>query len=352
MGIAATTLAAPTILKFHGALAQDKPATLNVRSWGGVWLEALRRGVSGPFSEETGIGILHDLTEDYLTVIATMDAIEHGRTPSIHVNWNTTINATRLADSGMTENLGDLAGIDALMPIAHPMGFDDWPLVNTYSYVYALAYRDAAFPDDPPDSWHSMVDPQFRGRVALFDDGIGFFSSAQVAGGGTLAGIPDDMAPCWSFLERVRDNRPLLGEDPDLTQWLQNGDTDVACAVTADARAARLNGAAVSWTLPRESAEYDTDAMVIPVGLPENELYWAKRYVERAISAEGQLIWCNGLGLPPVYPGLAPPPDLVGDPTYPTVEADFSRLLRIPTQIQVAHQDDWFARFQRIMGEG
>ncbi len=351
-GIAASTLAAPAILTPGAALAQDKPRELKVRTWGGVWLESLQKGVSEPFSRATGIPVTHLVMEDYLTGDKIVEALKAGRAPPVHVDWNTTINASKLALEGATEDLGDIAGLDKLMPVARPEGVKGWLLVNTYSYVYALAYREEAFPHGPPDSWQVMVDPRHRGRVALFDDGIGFYSSAQVAGGGTMAQIPDDMSACWAFLEKVKANKPLLGKDPDFTTWLERGEVDVCCTVTADARAARLKGAAVAWTVPKESAEYDTDGMCVPKGLPENELYWAKRYVERAISKQGQQVWCNGLGLPPVYPGLKPPPDLEGDPAYPATEADLKHLLKIPVPVLVAHQFDWYARFHKLMGDG
>ncbi len=350
--LAGVGLAAPAVLSFRGALAQDKPRELKVRTWGGIWLESLRKGVSEPFSRETGIPVTHIVLEDYLTGGMILEALKAGRPPPVHVDWNTTINATQLALQGGTVDIGDIAGLDKLMSVARPEGVKGWLLVNTYGYVYALAYREEAFRSRRPNSWLVMVDPKFRGRVGLYDDGIGFYSSAQVAGGGTMAGIPDDMTPCWAFLEKIKANKPLLGKDPSFTQWLEAGSVDVCSTVTANARAARLKGAKVSWTVPREGAEYDTDAMCIPKGLAENELYWAKRYVERAISRQGQEVWCRSLGLPPVYPNTTPPLDMVGDPAYPTTEADLRRLLRIPTSVLVAHQDAWYARYQKLMGEG
>ena len=80
----------------------------------------------------------------------------------------------------------DLPGLDELLPLAQPSGMEGWPLINTYSYVYVLAYRDEAFPDGAPDSWQVMIDPKYKGRVAIYDDGIGFHPAAQVAGGGTV----------------------------------------------------------------------------------------------------------------------------------------------------------------------
>ena len=44
----------------------------------------------------------------------------------------------------MTEDLSGLPNLEGLLPLAQPAGMEGWPLVNTYSYVYVLAYRDEA----------------------------------------------------------------------------------------------------------------------------------------------------------------------------------------------------------------
>ncbi len=330
----------------------EKPAELIVRAWGGVWSDALQAGVSTPFSEMTGIAVRHDLTEDNEIQPRIWAAVAQGRVPPIHVNWDTTTNATKSALRGVCEDLSDLPNLEGLLPAARPVGVDGVPIVNTYSYVYVLAYRDEAFPDGPPESWQVLLDPKFRGRIALYDDGIGFHPVAQVAGGGSLADIPDNMEPAWEFIRKLREQQPLLGEDPDFTAWFQNGEIDVACTIISNAREAKMNGVPVSWTVPREGCKVDTDGLWIPKGLPENELYWAKRYVDYALSLEGQQVWCNALGLPPMRPGVTPPEDLAGDPAYPTTEEDFARLLSVPTPILVEHEAEWFARFDEIMQGG
>ncbi|TIX33152.1 MAG: ABC transporter substrate-binding protein, partial [Mesorhizobium sp.] len=81
----------------------------------------------------------------------------------------------------------------------------------------------------------------------------------------------------------------------------------------------------------------------------ENELYWAKQYINHALTKEAQQVWLDGLGLPGVVPGLTPPKDLVGDPSYPTTEADFQRLIRISSKIQVENESEWFSKFKAIM---
>ncbi|WBU61260.1 ABC transporter substrate-binding protein [Paracoccus albus] len=327
----------------------EKPAQIIVRAWGGEWVESLKRGVSDPFTEATGIQVVHDLTEDNEIQPKIWAAVAQNRTPPIHINWDTTTNATKSALRGVTEDLSDLSNLSNTTDLAKPVGLDGFPIVNTYGYVYVLAYRPEAFPDGPPTSWKDLLDPIFKGRIALYNDGIGFHFPAQVAGGGSLDGIPDDMQPCWDFISQIKEQDPLLGEDPDFTTWFQNGEIDAACTISTNALAARSNGIDIAWTVPEEGCKFDTDGLWIPKGLPENELYWAKQYINFAISPEAQQVWLDGLGLPGVVPGLTPPEGLAGDPSYPTEPEDFEDLIRISSLVQVENESDWFAKFKEIM---
>lgn len=346
--LGSAAIAAPWVWR-RAALAQDKPAEIIVRAWGGVWVDSLDQGVSQRFTEATGIPVRHDLTEDNEIQPRIWAAVDQGRTPPIHVNWDTSTNATKSALRDVCEDLSDLPNLADMLPAARPSGFDGVPIINMYSYVYVLAYRDEAFPDGPPTSWQIMLDPRFRGRVALYNDGIGFHPSAQIAGGGSFADIPENMEPAWEFIRQLKEQQPLLGEDPDFTAWFQNGEIDVACTILSNARAAKQNGIPVSWTVPEEGAKVDTDAMWIPKGLPENELFWAKEYVDTAMSQEAQQVWMDGLGLPGLRPGLTPPADLDGDPGFPQTEEDFARLISVPTRVLVEHESDWFQAFKEIM---
>jgi putative spermidine/putrescine transport system substrate-binding protein len=347
--VGAAAIGSGLLPRFSFAQEPEKPAELIVRAWGGVWVEALQQGVSDSFSEMTGIKINHDLTEDNEIQPKIWAAVAQNRVPPLHVNWDTSTNATKSALRGVSENLSGLPNLEGLLPAAQPSGLDGWPIVNVYSYVYVMAYRDEAFPDGAPDSWQVLLDPKFKGRVALYDDGIGFHPVAQIAGGGKLEDIPENMDACWDFITKLKQQQPLLGEDPDFTNWFQQGEIDLACTIISNAREAKMNGVKVSWTVPKEGCKLDTDALWVPKGLSENELYWAKQYVNHALSAEAQQTWCNKLGLPPVRPGLTPPDDLVGDIAYPATPEDFARFIRIPTAVLVEHEKDWFAKFNEIM---
>lgn len=336
----------PSILR---AAEPEKPSEIIVRAWGGAWGDALKSGVADGYTDETGIKVRLDFTEDNEIKPKIWAAVDQGRVPPIHVNWDTTTNATISALRGVTVDLSDLSNLKGLLPLAKPVGLDGYPIVNTYAYVYVCAYRPDAFPDGPPKSWKVLLDPKYKGRVALYDDGIGFNPVAVVAGGGSIDDIPGNMEPGWEFYRQLKANEPLLGEDPDFTAWFQNGEIDLACTISVNAREAKMNGVDVAWTVPDEGCKVDTDGLWVPKGLPENEEYWAKQFVNHAISKDAQQKWCSALGLPPVYPGIQPPADLVGDPSYPTKPEDFAKLLRIPSKVLVENQPTWFAKFNEIM---
>jgi putative spermidine/putrescine transport system substrate-binding protein len=328
--------------------APKKPKEIIVRAWGGAWGDALKAGVADGFSAATGINVRLDFTEDNEIKPKIWAAIDQGRVPPIHVNWDTTTNATISALRGVTVDLSDLPNLKGLLPLAKPVGLEGYPIVNTYAYVYVCAYRPEAFPEGPPPSWKVMIDPKFKGRVALYDDGIGFNPVAVIVGGGKLEDIPDNMEPGYEFYRKLKENKPLLGEDADFTNWFQNGEIDVACTISVNARAAKQNGINVAWTVPAEGCKVDTDGLWVPKGLPPNEEYWAKQFVNFALTKEAQQKWCALLGLPPVYPGIQPPADLVGDVSYPTKPEDFEKLLRIPSKVLVENQPKWFSKFNEI----
>lgn len=340
---AAMVLAMPSILR-----AQDKPSEIIVRAWGGAWGESLKAGVSDPFTEKTGIKVRLDFTEDNEIKPKIWAAVDQGRVPPIHVNWDTSTNATISALRGATVDLSDLSNLEGLLPLHKPVGLDGYPLVNTYAYVYVCAYRPEAFSEGPPKSWQVLIDPEFKGRCALYDDGIGFNPIAVIAGGGTFADIPDNMEPGYAFYRKLKANKPLLGEDADFTTWFQQGEIDVACTISVNARAAQKKGIDVKWTVPKEGCKVDTDGLWIPKGLPANEEHWAREFVNFALTKEAQEKWTSLLGLPPVYPGIEPPEDLVGDPSYPTKPEDFAKLVSVPSPVLVENQPKWFAKFSEI----
>jgi len=351
LGSVAAATAALSSLGTARVFAQEpkKPAEIIVRAWGGSWLDSLKQGVSDPFTAMTGIAVRYDLTEDNEIQPKLWAAAAQKRVPPIHVNWDTTTNATKSALRGVTEDLADLPNLKNTTEHSKPKGFAGYPLIEVYGYAYLLAYRPAAFPDGPPKSWKVLLEPRFKGRLALYNDGIGFHFPAQIAGGGKVEDIPDNMQAAWDFITKVKAQQPLLGEDPDFTAWFQKGEIDVACTILTNVLDIKRNGIEIAWTIPEEGVTFNTDSLWIPQYLPENELYWAKQYINQALTLQSQQVWLAGLGLPGFVPGVTAPAELVGDPAYPTKPQDYERMIQVPARVQATKEREWFSRYKEIM---
>ena len=212
----------------RGVAAQDKPAELIVRAWGGVWVEALEKGVSRPFTEQTGIAVRHDLTETRPEPtrarrraqrprrhrrLGRGRVVDQGRAPPIHVNWDTSTNATKSALRGVTEDLGDLPNLKDMLPAAKPAGFDGVPLLSctptSTSWPTATRRSRAA----PRTAGRSCSTRSSRADRAL--------RRHRLPPGGRDPGRrhhgrhPANMQPAWDFLAKLKQQSPLLGEDPD-----------------------------------------------------------------------------------------------------------------------------------------
>ena len=83
--------------------------------------------------------------------------------PPIHINWDTTTNATKSALRGVTEDLSDLPTSTNATDLAKPVGLDGYPIVNTYGYVYVLAYPAGGFPGRPAEVLEGPARPEVQG---------------------------------------------------------------------------------------------------------------------------------------------------------------------------------------------
>jgi putative spermidine/putrescine transport system substrate-binding protein len=326
-----------------------KPGELLVRAWGGNWVDSLDKGVSKPFTEATGIKVSYDTTYHEEMKPKIWQAIAQNRRPPVHVNWDISATAIESARRGVCVDLADLDQLPEMNEIARPTGVEGVPYIAMYSYVYILAYSGKAFPDNPPDSWNVLLDPKFRGRVAILDTGDGIIQVAPIAAGGSASDIPANMEKGWEWIAKLKANEPLLGKDPDMTKWFQQGEVDLGCTIVTNLMPVKNTGVDVRWTVPKESAYVATDCMWVPTGFNEDETYWAKQYVNFAMTPQAQETWCYALGLPGTRKGFKPPAEFANDPSYPTEAADFEKLLQMADEVKATNWKDWQLKYKEIM---
>lgn len=331
------------------AAEPEKPSELFVRAWGGAWSDALKQKVSDEFSKLTGITVTHDNTYHAEMKTKIWEAQAQNRTPPVHINWDVSDIAYESAVHGACVDLADLPVIADMKAAAVPVGVTGVPYLNPYLYVYALIYRPSKFPDGAPKSWKVLLDPQFKGRIVATSSGNGIIHAAQVAAGGKVSDMPDNMQAGWDFIAEFRKQNPLLGKDEDMTKWWEQNEADVALNIISNVTDIRDKGGDVAWTVPEEGAYATNDCLWVPKGFPQNEEYWAKQYVNFAMTKDPNQNWCDALALPGLNKGFVAPAKFKDDPAYPTTDEQLKKVFFIPSEIQVKHWDEWVLKYKSIM---
>ena len=329
----------------------SKPDELVVMSWAGGWGKGLLETVSQPFEALTGIRIRHATNIGLKLPASLIESLDQRQRPPFDVIWCNSVPAMRMAEQGHCSWLSEEAApnLTALGSRAKPEGFSGWPFVSPYIVHYVMAYREEAFPHEKPDSWESLLDPRFKGKVALYPGGNGFYPIAQLMGGGSLDGIPNNMAPCWEFFRRLKPQVGHLGYSIGMGELIRKGELDICFRALTNAIAFKDEGLAVSWVAPKEGITDTADAFWVPRGLPDDVVFWSQRYINFALSLEVQESWCGKMGVMPTHREAQPPEALrTGNAVFPKSADDISGVLHIPDFVKMRYETEWESAFNEI----
>lgn len=328
----------------------NKPDELVVMSWAGGWGKALLEAVSRPFTDLTGIPVRPEINIGLKLPAALLESLENDRRPPFDVVWSNSAPAMRMAQAGWLDSLDEEAApnLAALSSRAKPEGLSGWPFVSTYITHYVMAYRTSAFPHGKPDTWEVMLEARFKGKIALYPGGNGFYPIAQTLGGGSVENIPQEMAPCWNYFRKLRPQVSKLDYSIGMGEMIRAGELDICFRALPNAVAFKNEGLDVSWAAPREGITDTADALWVPRGTPENVAYWSKQYINFALSRDVQERWCDMLGVMPLHRGAAIPTIFQSDLAFPKAPDDFSNVLYVPEIIKMRHEMDWEAKFNEI----
>jgi putative spermidine/putrescine transport system substrate-binding protein len=330
---------------------RNKPEELVVMSWAGGWGRALWEAVSQPFTQWTGIPVRQERQVGLKLPPSLLYPLQKRQRPPFDIVWSNAVPAMRVALDGGCDPLDEATVPNLALLHGRAIPLADGrcpPLVSPYIVYYVLTYRTSAFPEGRPDSWEVMLEPRFKGKVALYPGGNGFFPLAQVMGGGSVGDIPRKMEPCWDFFQKFKPQVGQLDYSVGMGERIRQGKLDLCFRALTNALAFREEGLEVHWAAPREGIPDTADALWVPANLPEHVAYWAKRYIDFALSREVQERWCALLGAMPLNRHAAVPEIFLEDPTLPKSPDDFRRVLHISDAIKARHEEEWENHFNRL----
>ncbi|GGJ17374.1 ABC transporter substrate-binding protein [Halobellus salinus] len=328
-----------------------KPESITVRAWGGAWQDNLDEYISKPFTEETGIPVEYDNSNEDEMQAKIRTAIRQDRTPPVDVQWSLTKTSFQSLQMDLMTPLDtEIApNITALLGAGKPeTDGAEWPFVNFYSYTYALTYNTDRV-DSEPTSWSSWWEGDWENDIGLYTAGHGV-TPVIAKMTDTELGAVDTMEPVW---EQYRDLKPhvgAIGDDSALTQNLRQGEVAMSVMLPANIVNAQDDGAPVDYTIPEEGARAGRDTMWIPKNLDDSHTYWGQKYINTAASGENIGPWCQNLGVAPLHPDAEIPGWMVDDVAFPTNEEQFSQMITPSLDVLTEHEPNWESRVNEIMG--
>ena len=268
-------------------------------SWGGSFQDALRSAMLEPAAETLGITVREDTTNGIQDVRAQITAGA--------VAWDVTEQelptCETLAREGALEPLDysiiDTTGIPEDLVHEHYIGF--------INFTKVIAYRDDAFPENPPTTWAEFWDVEnFPGARSMHGK-VNYNLEAALMS----LGVPMDevyatletdegMERAWARLEEIV---------PHVTVWyrggsqsaqlLRDGEVDLIHMGHNRVESVADSGVEVGYTF--EGGTMDIDCLLVPRGAPNPEN--AMRLINELIRADAQARLAMTMPLGPVNTG-------------------------------------------------
>jgi spermidine/putrescine-binding protein len=144
---------------------------------------------------------------------------------------------------------------------------------------------------DAPKSYSDLLDPKFKGRIAIMDDATSTWPvAARVAGLGAKYPMvtPDELGQIFTELGKYRDQaRVIAMNQGELANFMASGEVDaVLCADPSILHQVRAQGVDLQYATPEEGVVLWVDAWFIPISSDNVET--AHAYINLALDPKIQ----------------------------------------------------------------
>jgi putative spermidine/putrescine transport system substrate-binding protein len=341
----------------------DKPDSLVMRAWGGVWQESIEKSIAKSFTDATGIEVTYDNTNFQVIQNQVKNAIDQDRAPPVNVVWTQSLMGFSAYQGGYTQNLHpDL--VPAYDQMIEPQIPDEYapdnghiPYVSMYGYTYPINYNADALESaglSKPETWSDWWNSEYEGEIGLYTNATGLFRPLAHVAGVELDPDMDrsEMQPMWDKLEELKPNVGLVGSDPPLTNGLREGEISLTHFLPNNVTGAKQDGEPVDWYLPEGGSVYQTDGFYVPGGQSESEAYWSQVFMNHAMKESVQQEWYSRLQTPMLNQNVSVPDSLSwqkDDPAFPTSKEQIDALWSIDPMMYAKHRQHMVSKFSEII---
>ncbi|HEY9459329.1 MAG TPA: extracellular solute-binding protein [Paralcaligenes sp.] len=329
------------------ALAQSRPASMAMMTWGGLWGNGMAQYVDTPFTKETGIKIIQDRGSSPVE-----------RVTKLKINLNNQIydlmqvhdGVVPLAEKqGVVEELDpNSANLPFLKEIPESFRRPGW-VACIYSTLGIVYNHDVI--KTPPKGFADLWNDEYRGRIVL--PSITHSIGPYIIPIGAMAAGKDskDADTGFSMLRKMVKLDPIWARDTDtIMSSLLSGEAVIGLLYKSQTYTVKDKGAKVDWVFPSEGAISYLAGTSIAKNTKNKS--FAEKYVNMTLDPQHQL-WVTKVFN---YAGTNPrmlkmlPPSLQERVHYS--DAEIARIINLDQDFISGNRAKWTDEWNRIVAGG
>ena len=331
----------------------QKPERLVIRIWSGDQQELYAETAAKHFTQDTGIPIVWDTTDEAVSYAKLNQQIAAGERPSVDASFNAQQRAFKDAARGWTIPLSPkvVPNLNALeQETAKPQGTDvDWAYVIPYTLSVPFIIRTDKVDPSTLTSWDDLFDPKLKKSIV---SGLALlqhcFRVRGQHGCRPCRGAPGSMDPVWEQISGIKPNLAQLGSNSDVVTALTDGSVSIAISNTGSGIAALNAGAPIAMVAPEKGLYVVGDAYYIHKGIPPENAYYAQVFANYFLDPDVQGEVAEKIGFVPVHPDATVPAYMSENPAvFPRTADDLenSGAVLAPIPLMAKYDNDWQKAF-------
>lgn len=336
-----------------------KPDRLVIRIWSGDQEKLYADTAAKKFTEDTGIPIVWDTTDEAVSYAKLNQEISSGQRPSADASFNAQQRAFTNAARGWTipinpELVPNLSTVTKETAAPPDSGDGAWNYVNPYTLSVPFIVRTDLVDPATLKTWDDLFKPELSQSLAV--DSIyssTAFGFAQSLGVDPAQNPPAGMDPVWARIAELRPNLAQLGSNADIVTALTTGTVKVAISNTGSGIQAMNAGAPIALVAPSDGLYVVGDAYYIHKGIPDENAYYAQVFANYILDPEVQSAVADKLGLVPVNPDATVPTYMSDNAAvFPRSAEDLKAVNAIvaPIPLMAKNDEAWQKAFDGAIG--